>query len=57
VPIDRASGDVSSLPPDADVVLHVAAAKTDNWDMDNWDVDLAANSGGPAHLPYKGAAG
>jgi nucleoside-diphosphate-sugar epimerase len=45
VQIDLAAGDVSSLPPDADVVLHFAVAKTNNW-----DVDLAANSGGVAHL-------
>jgi nucleoside-diphosphate-sugar epimerase len=45
VPIDLEAGDVSGLPPDADIVLHFAVAKTNNW-----DVDLAANSGGLAHL-------
>jgi UDP-glucuronate 4-epimerase len=45
VAIDLATGDVQGLPADADYVLHFAVAKTNNW-----DVDLAANSGGLAYL-------
>ena len=45
VRVDLASGDVGALPADADVVLHFAVSKTNDW-----DVDLAANSGGLAWL-------
>jgi UDP-glucuronate 4-epimerase len=45
VPVDLAAGDVAGLPQDADFVLHFAVAKTNDW-----EVDLAANSGGLAHL-------
>ncbi|MHB1713233.1 MAG: NAD-dependent epimerase/dehydratase family protein [Acidimicrobiales bacterium] len=45
VPIDLASGDVSALPADADVVINFAVAKTNDW-----DIDLAANCGGLAFL-------
>jgi nucleoside-diphosphate-sugar epimerase len=45
VPIDLLAGDVGGLPADADYVLHFAVAKTNNW-----EVDLAANSGGLASL-------
>jgi UDP-glucuronate 4-epimerase len=45
VPVDLVSGDVSGLPADADFVLHFAVAKTNNWEH-----DLAANSGGLASL-------
>jgi UDP-glucuronate 4-epimerase len=45
VPVDLASGDVAGLPTDADFVLHFAVAKTNNWEN-----DLAANSGGLAYL-------
>jgi nucleoside-diphosphate-sugar epimerase len=45
VPVDLLAGDVSGLPTDADFVLHFAVAKTNNW-----EVDLAANSGGLAML-------
>jgi UDP-glucuronate 4-epimerase len=45
VPVDLAAGDVSGLPADADYVLHFAVSKTNNW-----EVDLAANSGGLAYL-------
>jgi UDP-glucuronate 4-epimerase len=45
VPVDLLSGDVSGLPVDADFVLHFAVAKTNNWEH-----DLAANSGGLASL-------
>jgi UDP-glucuronate 4-epimerase len=45
VPVDLASGDVAALPVDADFVLHFAVAKTNNWEN-----DLAANSGGLAYL-------
>jgi nucleoside-diphosphate-sugar epimerase len=45
VPVDLAAGDVSGLPVDADYVLHFAVSKTNNW-----EVDLAANSGGLAYL-------
>jgi UDP-glucuronate 4-epimerase len=45
VPVDLADGDVAGLPADADYVLHFAVAKTNDW-----EVDLAANSGGLAYL-------
>jgi UDP-glucuronate 4-epimerase len=45
VPVDLLSGDVAGLPGDADFVLHFAVAKTNNWED-----DLAANSGGLAAL-------
>jgi nucleoside-diphosphate-sugar epimerase len=45
VPIDLASGDVGGLPADADYVVNFAVAKTNNWNG-----DLAANSGGLAYL-------
>jgi len=45
VPVDLVSGDVGGLPDDADYVLNFAVAKTNNWER-----DLAANSGGLAHL-------
>ncbi|HWE67798.1 MAG TPA: NAD(P)-dependent oxidoreductase [Acidimicrobiales bacterium] len=45
VPVDLVTGDVAGLPADADYVLHFAVAKTNNW-----EVDLAANSGGLAYL-------
>jgi nucleoside-diphosphate-sugar epimerase len=45
VPIDLVSGDVGGLPADADYVLHFAVAKTNDWER-----DLAANSGGLASL-------
>jgi UDP-glucuronate 4-epimerase len=45
VPVDLASGDVAALPVDAEFVLHFAVAKTNNWEN-----DLAANSGGLAYL-------
>jgi UDP-glucuronate 4-epimerase len=45
VPVDLAAGDVGGLPADADVVLHFAVAKTNDW-----DVDLRANVGGLARL-------
>jgi UDP-glucuronate 4-epimerase len=45
VPVDLGTGDISGLPADADYVLHFAVAKTNNW-----EVDLAANSGGLAYL-------
>jgi nucleoside-diphosphate-sugar epimerase len=45
VPIDLLAGDVSGLPPDADYVLNFAVAKTNDW-----ETDLAANSGGLAYL-------
>jgi UDP-glucuronate 4-epimerase len=45
VPIDLMSGDVAALPADADFVLHFAVAKSNNWEN-----DLAANSGGLASL-------
>ena len=52
VPVDLASGDVGALPADADYVLNFAVAKTNDWEY-----DLAANSGGLAHLMehHKGA--
>ncbi|HUA95240.1 MAG TPA: NAD(P)-dependent oxidoreductase [Acidimicrobiales bacterium] len=45
VPVDLAVGDVGGLPSDADLVLHFAVSKTNDW-----DVDLAANCGGLAWL-------
>jgi UDP-glucuronate 4-epimerase len=45
VPVDLIDGKVSDLPADADYVLHFAVAKTNNW-----ETDLAANSGGLAYL-------
>jgi nucleoside-diphosphate-sugar epimerase len=45
VPIDLVSGDVEGLPSDADYVLNFAVAKTNDWER-----DLAANSGGLAAL-------
>ncbi|HEY1650599.1 MAG TPA: NAD(P)-dependent oxidoreductase [Acidimicrobiales bacterium] len=45
VPIDLLTGDVAGLPEDADYVLNFAVAKTNDWDR-----DLAANSGGLASL-------
>jgi UDP-glucuronate 4-epimerase len=45
VPIDLVSGDVGGLPADADYVLNFAVAKTNDWER-----DLAANSGGLAYL-------
>jgi UDP-glucuronate 4-epimerase len=45
VAVDLVAGDVSGLPADADHVLHFAVAKTNNW-----ETDLAANSGGLASL-------
>ena len=45
VPVDLVSGDMGKLPEDADYVLHFAVAKTNDWEK-----DLAANSGGLAYL-------
>lgn len=45
VAIDLAAGDVADLPADADYVLHFAVAKSNDW-----ETDLAANSGGLASL-------
>ena len=45
VPVDLVSGDVGNLPADADYVLNLAVAKTNDWEK-----DLAANSGGLASL-------
>ena len=45
IPVDLAAGDVGALPADADYVLNFAVAKTNDW-----DTDLAANSGGLASL-------
>ena len=45
VAVDLAQGDVAGRPPDADLVLHFAVAKTNDW-----EVDLASNSGGLASL-------
>ncbi|HXN59018.1 MAG TPA: NAD-dependent epimerase/dehydratase family protein, partial [Acidimicrobiales bacterium] len=45
VPIDLAAGDVAALPQDADYVLNFAVSKTNDWER-----DLAANSGGLAYL-------
>jgi nucleoside-diphosphate-sugar epimerase len=43
--VDLMSGDVGDLPADADYVLHFAVAKSNNW-----ETDLATNSGGLAYL-------
>jgi nucleoside-diphosphate-sugar epimerase len=43
--VDLAAGEVAGLPIDADYVLHFAVAKTNDW-----EIDLAANSGGLAAL-------
>jgi nucleoside-diphosphate-sugar epimerase len=43
--VDLVAGDVAGLPADADYVLHFAVAKTNDWER-----DLAANSGGLASL-------
>ncbi len=45
VAIDLMTGDVDGLPEDADYVLNFAVAKTNDWER-----DLAANSGGLASL-------
>ena len=45
IPVDLAAGDVAGLPADADYVLHFAVSKTNDW-----EIDLAANSGGLAYL-------
>jgi nucleoside-diphosphate-sugar epimerase len=45
VEVDLIGDDVAALPADADYVLHFAVAKTNNW-----ETDLAANSGGLASL-------
>jgi nucleoside-diphosphate-sugar epimerase len=45
VRVDLATGDVDGLPEDADYVLNFAVAKTNDW-----ETDLAANSGGLAYL-------
>ncbi len=45
IPIDLVTGDVAGLPEDADYVLNFAVAKTNDWER-----DLAANSGGLAYL-------
>jgi nucleoside-diphosphate-sugar epimerase len=45
VPVDLVAGDVARQPGDADFVLHFAVAKTNDW-----EIDLAANSGGLAAL-------
>ncbi len=45
VRVDFETGDVSGLPEDADYVLNFAVAKTNDWER-----DLAANSGGLASL-------
>jgi UDP-glucuronate 4-epimerase len=45
VPVDFVAGDVSALPADAEYVLNFAVAKTNDWER-----DLAANSGGLADL-------
>ncbi len=45
VPVDLATGDLSGLPADADVVLNFAVTKTNDWDR-----DLQANTGGLAFL-------
>jgi UDP-glucuronate 4-epimerase len=42
---DLSTGDVGGLPADADVVLHFAVSKTNDW-----DTDLLVNSGGLAWL-------
>jgi UDP-glucuronate 4-epimerase len=45
VRVDLTTGDVGALPADADVVLHFAVSKTNDWDL-----DLATNCGGLAWL-------
>ena len=45
VRVDLATGDVGGLPEDADYVINFAVAKTNDW-----EADLAANSGGLAYL-------
>ena len=45
VAVDLATGDVAGLPADADYVLNFAVSKTNDWER-----DLAANSGGLAYL-------
>jgi UDP-glucuronate 4-epimerase len=45
VAVDLATGDVGTLPADADYVLNFAVTKTNDW-----DVDLRANCGGLARL-------
>lgn len=45
VVVDLATGDVDALPADADVVLHFAVSKTNDW-----DTDLRANVAGLAFL-------
>jgi nucleoside-diphosphate-sugar epimerase len=45
VAIDLAAGEVADLPADADYVLNFAVAKSNDW-----EADLAANSGGVAYL-------
>jgi UDP-glucuronate 4-epimerase len=45
VSVDLETGDVGSLPADADYVLNFAVAKTNDWER-----DLAANGGGLASL-------
>ena len=45
VRVDLATGDVGGLPEGADYVLNFAVAKTNDW-----EADLAANSGGLAYL-------
>ncbi len=45
VPVDLESGDMGQLPEDAEYVLNFAVAKTNDWER-----DLAANSGGVAFL-------
>jgi UDP-glucuronate 4-epimerase len=45
VTVDLAAADVGGLPADADYVLNFAVAKTNDW-----ETDLAANSGGLASL-------
>jgi UDP-glucuronate 4-epimerase len=45
VPVDLVAGEVGGLPADADYVLNFAVAKTNDWER-----DLAANSGGLAAL-------
>jgi UDP-glucuronate 4-epimerase len=45
VAVDLVSGDVAGLPEEADYVLNFAVAKTNDW-----EADLAANSGGLAYL-------
>jgi UDP-glucuronate 4-epimerase len=54
VRVDLATGDVGGLPEDAHYVLNFAVAKTNDW-----EADLAANSGGLAYLMehHRGARG